>query len=113
MTDLNADTLLVALRDHIGRRKGVTAAALCRQVLGREPDGGDERQLRDVVTELRRAGHHVCAHPSDGYYLAETAEELDATCAFLYGRAMSALEQIAAMRRVSVPDLRGQLKLPT
>lgn len=113
MAELTTDTLLVALRAHIGRTNGVTASALCRQVLGHEPDAAHERHLRDLVTELRRDGHHLCAHPSHGYFLAATAEELDETCLFLHARAMSSLEQIAAMKRVSVPDLHGQLKLPT
>lgn len=113
MAELTTDTLLVALRAHIGRANGVTAAALCRQVLGHEPDPAHERTLRDLVTELRRAGHHVCAHPSHGYFIAATAEELDETCLFLHARAMSSLQQIAAMKRVSLPDLHGQLKLPT
>ena len=72
-----------------------------------------ERSLRDAVVRLRLDGHHICAHPRDGYYLAETDRELDATCIFLYERAMTSLSQISAMKRVSLPDLRGQLRLPT
>lgn len=105
--------LLAALRNHIGRRRGVTASALCREVLGHEPTAGDERCMRHLVEELRRAGHHVCAHPRDGYFLADSPDELDETCAFLYARALASLSQVAAMKRVSVPDLRGQLRLPT
>lgn len=106
-------TVLEALRDHIGRRRGITAAALCREVLGVEPAVNDLRILRHVIEELRTAGHHVCARPEDGYWIAETADELDEACGFLYDRAMTSLRQIAAMKRVSVPDLRGQLRLPT
>jgi hypothetical protein len=107
------DTLLVALHNHIGKRNGVTATALCREILHREPAGLDERHLREIVVELRTFGHHVCATTTDGYYLAATPEELDETCLFLHGRAMCSLVQVAAMKRVSAPDLRGQLKLPT
>lgn len=110
---INRDSLLAALRAHIGRDRGVTATALCREVLGHEPERADERHMRYVVEELRREGHHVCAHPRDGYFLAAGPAELDETCLFLYERAMSSLEQIARMRRVSVPDLHGQLRLPT
>lgn len=110
---ITRDTLLAALRAHIGKRHGVTATALCRQILGAEPTPGDERHLRDLVVELRREGHHICAHPSTGYFLAANAEELDETCLFLYDRAMTALTQIARMKKVSVPDLHGQLHLPT
>jgi hypothetical protein len=110
---ITRDALLLVLSRHIGKRNGVTATALCREVLGTEPDKADERHLRDVVVELRLNGHHVCAHPSHGYFLAKTPEELDETCGFLHDRAMCSLTQVAAMKRVSVPDLRGQLKLPT
>ncbi|MBN8714402.1 MAG: hypothetical protein J0H50_10595 [Xanthomonadales bacterium] len=111
--ELTRDTLLAALRQHIGRRHGVTATALCRQVLGVPPTTGDERALRTLVVELRMAGHHVCAHPRDGYFLADSAEELEETCSFLKSRSMSGLQQISAMKRVSIPDLVGQMRLPS
>ncbi len=110
---IDRDRLLVALRNHIGRANGVTVTALAREVLGVEPTAYDERTLRRLVVDLRRDGHHVCAHPASGYYLAESPDELDDTIAFLRDRAMSSLEQIAAMKRISVPDLWGQLHLPT
>jgi hypothetical protein len=54
----------------------------------------------------------VCGHPSTGYHLAGTAAELDRTCEFLFGRSMTSLKQVSAMKRVTLPDLRGQLGLP-
>lgn len=111
--ELTQDTLLATLRRHIGRRQGVTATALCREVLHTTPTPADERRLRELVVELRKAGHHVCAHPRDGYFLAETAEEMEETCAFLHSRAMSSLQQESAMKRVSIPDLVGQGRLPS
>jgi len=110
---ITRDDLLAALRNHIGRHRGVTVSALAREVLGVEPTRGDERIVRRLVVELRLEGHHVCAHPASGYYLAESPDELDDTIAFLRDRAMSSLQQIAAMKRVSVPDLWGQLRIRT
>lgn len=107
------DSLLAALSHHIGRERGVTVTALAREVLGAEPTRGDERCVRKLVVDLRREGHHVCAHPASGYYLAASPEELNDTIAFLRDRAMSSLEQIAAMKHVSIPDLFGQMHLPT
>lgn len=114
MDDLiTRDGLLVALRHHIGRARGITVTALGRELLGAEPTRGQERLIRRLVVELRVEGNHICAHPADGYYLAETAAELDQTIAFLRERAMASLQQIAAMKRISMPDLFGQLHLPT
>lgn len=114
MDDLiDRDQLLAVLRNHIGRNNGVTATALAREVLGVEPTRRDERALRHLVVHLRNEGHHICAHPTTGYFLAATPEELDETITFLRDRALSSLHQIAAMKRISVPDLWGQLHLPT
>lgn len=113
MNQLTRDSLLAALRYHIGKHRGVTAHALCREILRKEPTPADERQLRELVVELRKAGHHICAHPASGYFLAANPDELDATCAFLHSRAMSSLQQESAMRRVSIPDLVGQGRLPS
>lgn len=104
--------LLQVLSRHIGEVSGVSAEQLCVAVCG-EHTPFIERRMRHLVTELRLEGYHVCAHPSSGYFMASTGEELDRCCAFLYDRAMASLQQIAAMKRVSLPDLRGQLRLPT
>lgn len=107
--------VLAALRHHIGRASGVTAEALVAEINSDAHAGRqiNARDLRHLVTELRLQGHHVCAHPGTGYYLAETPEELDASIAFLRDRALSSLQQISAMTKVSLPDLMGQLHLPT
>jgi hypothetical protein len=112
MHELTYHGLLQALRAHIGRDRGVKASDLVREILG-ESRPADERRLRDLVVELRLQGHHVCAHPSSGYYLASSPEELEETCAFLRARAMQSLQQISRMQRISIPDLVGQMHLPT
>jgi hypothetical protein len=113
MTPLTRDTLLTALARHIGEGRGVRIGQLVYEASGQYSTPGAERRARQTIEQLRRAGHHICAHPATGYYLAETPEELDRTCQFLYARAMATLAQIAAMKRVALPDLRGQLRLPT
>jgi hypothetical protein len=111
--NLTPAAVLRALSLHIGRDKGVSVGNLVYEATGRAPHPAAERRAREVISELRMAGHHICGHPRTGYFMAETADDLDGTCAFLYERAMTGLRQVAAMKRVSVPDLRGQLKLPT
>lgn len=120
MSTLTAHQVLSALSRRIGQENGATGKVLVQDIFGAvaAPERvynlhTAERQLRDVVEQLRLEGHHVCATPEHGYFLAATAEELDATCLFLHERAMTTLRQIAAMKRISLPDLRGQLHLPT
>ncbi len=107
---LTPDLVLDVLGDHEGAGNGLTARELVRKICGISTAAG-ERRLRHVIEALRAAGHRIGAHPSHGYFLARTDEELEATCDFLYARAMTSLRQVAAMKRVALPDLRGQLRL--
>lgn len=110
--ELDKTLLLQTLSRHIGHENGISAGELVIAMCG-STSASDERYMRKLVQELREEGHHVCAHPQHGYFIAGNDEELLQTCEFLYGRAMCSLGQISAMRRVSLPDLRGQLRLPT
>lgn len=102
-------SVLGALR--YGAENGVPVAKLANMLTGRFRPA-DQRQVRHVIEALRSQGYRICAHPATGYYLAQDAADLDATCEFLYQRALTSLRQISAMKRVSLPDLRGQLQLP-
>ena len=110
---LTRDAVLLALENHVGADLGISAERLVHEICGPDAGKGAERFLRRVLEELRCDGHHICGTPAEGYYIAATDDELLKTCEFLFGRAMTSLKQAAAMRRVSLPDLRGQLRLPT
>jgi hypothetical protein len=111
--ELNRERVLWALSMHKGAAAGVHVGALVKEICG-ETSPRLERELRHVVEELREEqGHHICAHPSTGYFIAATPEEVEATCKFLRDRALSSLKKEAAMRKVSLPELLGQLRLPT
>lgn len=99
--------VLTVLMPHIGKRAGVAVKALADQ-LHTSP-----RQIRKLVTELRNDGVAVCGHPKTGYFIAANAGELEDTCKFLRSRAMHSLTLESNLRRVPLPDLLGQLKLPT
>ena len=99
--------VLAALQRHIGADTGVTAAALARHL------DIHERRLRLAISALREDGIAICGHPSSGYYIAETAEELERCCRFLRSRAMHSLSIEARLRRIPLPDLIGQLRLRT
>lgn len=111
--NVTRDQLLEVLSHHIGADNGVSATELARECQALHPltDLAPLRFLRTLVEELRLEGHHICATPDRGYYMASNTEELTQTCRFLLARAMSSLKQIGAMKRVSLPDLEGQLNL--
>lgn len=101
--------LIVALQEggHLGKSRGIAA----RHLAGRLdcPD----RHVRDLVTQARKAGYAVCGVPRDGYFIAVTAEEVEETCDFLRARALCSLTLEAALRKMPLPDLIGQMRLPT
>ncbi len=116
---IDRDRLLEVLSRHIGAEHGVTIKQLADECVGASVvmEANDaarqQRHLRELVVELRIEGHHICAHPSRGYYMAANGDELDETCQHLHSRAMTSLRQVSAMKRVSLPDLVGQLNLRT
>lgn len=110
--DINPETVLDALLRRIGPANGATVRELARDVLGQPPSSHDERTLRQVIVQLRRNGHPVCATPDEGYHHAVDVADLQRTCLHLTHRAMTTLAQVAAMKRIGLPDLYGQLGLP-
>ena len=115
MKEITPDIVLSALSGRHGRDMGLSV----RELVARLRAGPmfvqphDERDVRASIETLRRRGLHICGTPTDGYYMARTEEELLETCEFLYRRAMTSLSQVAAMRQISLPDLRGQFRLKT
>ncbi len=105
--DVTKHQLLWLLNVHIGRGRGIGAAAIAELL------HCPARTVRDLVTALRMDGVAVCGHPSTGYFIAETAEDLEQTCRFLRDRAMTSLVLEAKLRKMPLPDLLGQLRLPT
>ncbi|MBW8034190.1 MAG: hypothetical protein FVQ79_00550 [Planctomycetes bacterium] len=113
MKKINKNSVLNALSNHIGKHRGVRARRLVYEITDRPSTHCAERQLREVIVELRNEGQHICGHPGTGYFIAANDKELNETCQFLYGRSMTGLKQIARMKKVAVPDLKGQLRLQT
>lgn len=105
--EITKDQLLALLAAHIGRARGVGAQAIADAL------GCRKRQVRHLVTALRMDGRAVCGHPSAGYFMAETDEELEQTLRYLRDRAMTSLALESRLRKTSLADLLGQLRLPT
>lgn len=114
MLQITPAQVLTALSHHIGQANGIHVRELVQRITGQVfTTSPMERKVRQIIVDLRMEGHHICAHPALGYFMAETPQELEQTIEFLYDRAMTSLAQIARMKKVSLPDLRGQLHLPT
>ncbi|OYZ03467.1 MAG: hypothetical protein B7Y42_00370 [Polaromonas sp. 28-63-22] len=112
MQQITPAQVLSALEHHQGKARGIHVRDLVMRITGELANGeGQERAVRKLVTELRLEGHPICAHPASGYFLAETAEELDDTCNFLRSRALSSLKAESRLRRISMAELLGQFSL--
>jgi biotin operon repressor len=102
------DRLLAVLsKDHIGLGKAISGEALAAQI------GCKVRTIRALVLKLRENAVAVCGRPETGYYIAETAEEVDATCKLLEAHGLHQLAVAARMRKTTLPELLGQLHLNT
>ena len=99
------------IHKHRGRARGVTVRQLAAEITGELGNQGVERQIRQLVVEMRKKGIPICACPSQGYYMAETEEELEATCKNLRDRAMTSLQQVAGLQKMALPELVGQIGL--
>lgn len=106
MLEIKKAMVLLELQRHVGRENGVHVRDLVARITGQAINGEPlERKVRELVAELRRDGHPVCAHPSDGYFLAADHTELMATCRFLLERANSTTGIVAELLKKPPPDL--------
>lgn len=114
MLNITPDQVLSELMHHTGKAKGIHVRDLAARITGQlDNTEAVERNVRKLVADLRLEGHPICGHPSTGYFLAETAEELDETCKFLRSRAMSSLKAESRLRQISVAELLGQFQRQT
>lgn len=108
----SVDELLAAFIErmatrHSGRAHGVQAIVLANELrVG-------ERMLRKLVTRAREDGVAIVGTPETGYFVAQTAAELEECCVFLRSRAMHSLAIEARLRKMALPELLGQLRVRT
>ena len=104
------------LIQHVGQSQAIGMAELYQAVYGRSWDHriNDTRDIRRVVTELRRAGVPICSSPAKtggGYYLASVGSELEDYLQKLEAAGLAKLGQAAKIRRVGLVELLGQMSL--
>lgn len=114
MMTITPAQVLTELQRHIGKENGIHVRELVQRITGELAlSEALERRVRHIVTELRMEGAHICGHPSSGYYMAASPDELEATLRFLRSRSMTTLTLESRMRGIAMPDLLGQIHLPT
>ena len=108
--------LLKVMARHVGRGRAVGMGELYEQVYEKVYDQriNDTRDLRKLITRLRGEGTPICSLSSTGgggYYLASAGSELDDYCKRLRKKALKGLTQEAILRRLTLPELVGQIAL--
>ena len=98
------------LKHHSGKASAIRIRDLVRQC------ALPERKVRDIVTSLILVFHirigSTYSGRQPGYFVIESAEEAEATYEVLRGHALSILRRAAVIRRLSFPELLGQLIIP-
>lgn len=108
--------LLAEMSSHIGKHHAIGMAALYEAVYDRPWDNriNDTRGLRKLVTLLREEGVPICSVASQdggGYYLAAAGSELADYLRRNERRALQVLKRNAMIKRVSLPNYLGQIRL--
>jgi len=108
--------LLAVLSRHIGKARAISMAELYRLVFEKEPKDKitGTREIRQIITELRKEGVPICSSTEQtggGYYLASVGSDLEVYCKKLRQRALRALAMEAKLRRLTLPQLIGQIQL--
>jgi len=108
--------LKVLAASHVGATRIVGMGELYSAVFG-ESWGhriNDTRMLRDIVVELQMEGIGICSRRSrvhGGYYLASSTSELADFCGGIEREVMKKLGKVAALKRMALPALLGQMAL--
>lgn len=98
---------IAVMQNHIGKANAIGGEDLARFL------GVSSREMRKMTDAVIDDGIALCSHPSNGYWIAETAQELEATCQFHRTRALHELAKEAKLRKLPMQDLLGQLHLKT
>ena len=98
---------ITIMQNHIGKANAIGGEDLARLI------GVDPRKLRYMTVSVIEEGIALCSHPANGYWIAENATELEDTCQFHRSRALHELAKEAKLRKLTLPDLLGQLHLRT
>lgn len=115
-TSENRNRLKTAMFDHVGEVNAISMTALYEAVFERPWNDriNDTRALRHLITALREDGVPICSTSSQhggGYYIAAAGSEFIDFLRKTERRALCILHRNARMKKISLPEYLGQLKL--
>lgn len=108
--------LLMTMMGHVGKAKAIGMGELYEKVF-EEPWSNrinDTRQLRRILTDIRREGVPICSTCSNsggGYWIAGAGSDLESYCKKMRARALKILSAEACLRKMTLAELFGQLQL--
>ena len=108
--------IMSVLSEHVGRERAIGMGELYEKVFNElwQNRINDTRRLRQLITELRRKGKPICSASTSeggGYYLPAVGQELDQYCQRRRMKALKELSIEAKIRKISLPELLGQMAL--
>ena len=111
LTELES-TILQIIEPRQGRENAISRASLVEAVnLDRPLFPVHERRIREVIKHLQSQHAVRIGSCHFGYYMVQTAEELEEVCKYYDGYALSSLHVSARLRKIALPELLGQLWL--
>jgi hypothetical protein len=104
--------ILAILEQRQGRENAISRASLVEAINIDQPlFPVGERLIRKTIKHLQSQHGERIGSCSWGYFMTQTAEELEAVCRYYDNYALSSLHVSARLRRIALPELLGQMKL--
>ncbi|MFA5754255.1 MAG: hypothetical protein WC905_02810 [Patescibacteria group bacterium] len=112
----NRNKVMAALNQHIGKANAIGMPELYETVFGVPWSDtiNSTRNLRKLVTAMRDDGFAICSSTSregGGYYQPAAGSEMIDYLRKTERRALCILKRNSQMKKISLPDYLGQLKL--
>jgi len=108
--------LLTVLTRHIGEANAISMGELYEAVFEKtwKNKVNDTRKIRALINKMRSEGVAICSTTDQnrgGYYLASAGSEVNDYTRRLERRALKILWRISKIRKISLPELLGQMRL--
>jgi hypothetical protein len=116
----NTDTLnslesyiLDVLEAHGGKKSAISRQRLVEKINGDAPliFRASEREIRKTIKHLVTQHGIAIGSGPNGYFMAQTADEIEEVCKYYDGYGLSSLFVSARLRKIEMKDYLGQLSM--